>query len=100
MRPGAKITVDGQVYTAAPNTVLMLQAQPITFGLPGSGDILGASAGRPLMIEVKDATGRQSEQQKACQRAWEAAGGVYLLVRDAEDARRQVEALNPLNVIG
>lgn len=100
LRPGSKIVVDGQTYVANANTVLILNAQPVTFGLPGSGDILGATAGRPLSIEVKDATGRQSEQQKAFQRAWEAAGGVYLLVRDPDEAAQQVSALNPLSVLG
>jgi len=87
--------------TPVPSGIVVLSgAQPITYGLPGSGDILGASVGRPLSIEVKDATGQQSEQQVAFQRAWEAAGGVYMLVRDPEDAARRVAALNISSVLG
>lgn len=78
--------------------VVLTGAQPVSFGLPGSGDILGASAGRPLSIEVKDATGRQSDQQKRFQAAWERAGGVYLLVRDPAEAVAALTA-DPLDDI-
>lgn len=78
-RPARHITV-------TQSTTLLLNSQPITFGLPGSGDILGASAGRPLSVEVKDATGRQSDIQKRFEAAWVRAGGIYLLVRSPEEA--------------
>jgi hypothetical protein len=81
-------------------TVVLVDARPVSFGLPGSGDILGASHGRPLSIEVKDATGRQSDVQKAFERAWRKAGGVYLLVRNPADAAETVAALDPLSVLG
>lgn len=90
----------GTTIPVPPGTVVLVEARPVKFGLTGSADILGATAGRPLAIEVKDATGRQEDDQVKFQRAWEAAGGVYLLVRDPEDARRRVEALNVLNVLG
>lgn len=35
-----------------------------------------------LAVEMKDANGRQSPDQKIWQRLFEAAGGVYLIVRD------------------
>lgn len=80
----------GEMVRVIQGMVVLGEARPITFGLPGSGDILGASAGRPLSIEVKDATGRQSDIQKRFEVAWVRAGGIYLLVRSPEEA---VEAL-------
>lgn len=58
----------------------------VRFGLPGSADVLGCSRGRPLAIECKAATGRQSQQQRRFEDAWRAAGGVYVLARSADDA--------------
>lgn len=57
----------------------------IVFGLKGSADILGASRGHPIAIEAKTGTGRQRDQQVKFQRAWEAAGGLYILARSVED---------------
>lgn len=48
-------------------------------------DFLGKSRGRALAIEVKRATGRQSPEQAAFQKAWEARGGLYILARSVED---------------
>lgn len=53
----------------------------VTFGDPGSGDIIGAFLGRAVAIECKSATGRQSDVQKGWQASWEAAGGLYVLPR-------------------
>lgn len=58
----------------------------IRFGLPGAPDIRLTVGGRSAAIEVKSATGRQSEAQKRWQRAFEAAGGVYVLARSTQDA--------------
>jgi hypothetical protein len=80
------LTRVGQWVEVKPNMVILMDARPITFGLPGSGDIMGASRGKPLAIEVKDYTGRQSEIQRNFERAWTKAGGLYLLVRSAKDA--------------
>jgi len=65
----------------------------IRFGLPGSPDILGVCRGRSIGIEVKTAKGRQSQQQRRFQRAFEAAGGVYVVARSVEEA---VDALGKL----
>lgn len=63
----------------------------IKYGLVGSADILGIlKGGRFLAIEVKTATGRQSEPQKAFQRMIERFGGVYILARSAEDVEREL----------
>lgn len=58
----------------------------IAFGLPGSADILGCSRGRAIAIECKSATGKQSRKQRDFQRAWEKAGGLYILARSVSDA--------------
>lgn len=65
----------------------------VTFGLKGSADILGIMrGGRFLAIEVKTATGRQSEHQKNFQNMIEAFGGVYILARSVEDVKRRLES--------
>mmetsp|Transcript_27250 Transcript_27250/g.49898 ORF Transcript_27250/g.49898 Transcript_27250/m.49898 type:complete len:110 (-) Transcript_27250:926-1255(-) len=58
----------------------------IRFGLPGSSDILGCLDGRIICIEVKTATGRQSENQKKFQTGIEARGGFYAIARSADEA--------------
>jgi hypothetical protein len=66
--------------------VILTAARPITFGLPGSGDILGVARGFGFALEAKTETGRQSDQQKKFQAAFERAGGRYGLFRSAEEA--------------
>ena len=60
----------------------------VKFGLQGSADILGILApnGRFLGIEVKSATGRQSDQQRNFQTMIESHGGLYILARSVDDA--------------
>lgn len=77
--PGTSIPVP-------PGIVVLKDARTVNFGLPGSPDILGATCGKPLGIEVKDQDGRQSGIQRNFQAAWEKAGGIYLLVRSAREA--------------
>ena len=62
----------------------------VRFGTPGAPDIRLTVAGLAVAIEVKSSTGRQSEQQRRWQAAHEAAGGVYLLCRDAVATAREV----------
>jgi hypothetical protein len=54
-------------------------------GLKGSGDIIGASGGRPIAIDAKTGTGRQKQNQQDFQAAWERAGGIYILARSVSD---------------
>jgi hypothetical protein len=66
----------------------------IRFGLPGSPDIIGLMQtiikpqhvglmfGRAIGIECKSATGKQREQQRHFQLAWESRGGIYLLANN------------------
>ena len=86
----------GSMIKVTPGMVILEEARPITFGLPGSGDIMGAAAGRPIAIEAKTSVGRQSQQQIHFQAAWERAGGVYILARDPIVARQEVEAIRLL----
>ena len=65
----------------------------IRFGTPGAPDIRVTLAGRAVAIEVKSPTGRQSERQRRWQAAHEAAGGVYLLCRDAGETVAALAAL-------
>lgn len=76
----------GQWIEVQPDMVVLANARPITFGLSGSGDILGASRGRPVSIETKKHSGSQSGIQRNFERAWVRCGGLYVLARSAEDA--------------
>lgn len=68
------------------------QGRPVRASVPGAADIIGAFRGRAVAIETKTPTGRQSDQQRAFQRAWEKAGGLYLIARSAVDAVHSLEA--------
>jgi hypothetical protein len=68
----------------------------IRFGLPGQADIGAIIDGRPVEIEVKTASGRQSQEQRNWQAAVERAGGIYILARSPDDALTQLgEQLGP-----
>jgi len=62
----------------------------VRFGTPGAPDVRLTVAGLAVAIECKSSTGRQSEAQRRWQAAHEAAGGVYLLCRDAMATAREV----------
>jgi len=62
----------------------------VRFGTPGAPDVRLTVAGLAVAVECKSSTGRQSEQQRRWQAAHEAAGGVYLLCRDAVATAREV----------
>jgi len=82
----------GSTITVKPGMTILQDARPINFGLQGSGDIMGATAGRPLSIEVKNATGGQSEAQRNFEAAWAKAGGLYVLARSPEEALAAIRA--------
>lgn len=67
----------------------------VRFGTPGQPDLMGIltvqGVGVWIGIEVKTATGRQSEAQVKYQQMVERQGGVYLLCRSVEDAVRGVD---------
>ena len=53
---------------------------------PGVADfILLTSTGMPLAVEIKKLTGRQAENQKGFQAAWENCGGAYVIVKTPEE---------------
>lgn len=88
---GVRIKVRvGSTIRVTSGMVILADARPITFGLPGSADILGAHRGLPLAVEIKAQNGPQSEQQRRFERAWTAAGGVYVLSRSPDEAVRAV----------
>lgn len=59
--------------------------------IEGSADIIGCVAGRYVEIEVKMRAGRQSERQKAHQRAIEQAGGIYMVAKDSHDTVKALQ---------
>lgn len=60
--------------------------RPVRAAVPGASDIIGLYHGVPVAMEVKTHIGRQRKEQAAFQRAWERAGGTYMLVRSVDDA--------------
>lgn len=76
----------GQTIVVQRGMKILKDARPVTFGLLGSGDIMGVTNGQAWALEIKDANGRQADSQMKFQRAFELAGGSYKLVRSADDA--------------
>ncbi len=70
---------------------------PVRVGLPGMADVgmvvsvtvtpgmVGKTIGVAVNAEMKTTTGRQSEAQRNWQRAFEARGGIYRIVRSEAD---------------
>jgi hypothetical protein len=52
----------------------------------GTADLIGVYRGIPVALEVKTDTGRQTATQREWQQRWEAAEGVYRVVRNYNDA--------------
>ena len=66
-------------------------ARSISFGLPGSADILGVlQSGAPLAAEAKTGTGRQKTNQRNFQTAWEKRGGIDVLFRSVDELMEAV----------
>jgi hypothetical protein len=61
----------------------------VRFGVggPGGADLIGCLNGRFIAIEVKTATGRQSNDQRIFQALVESKGGVYVILRSVDDAK-------------
>lgn len=76
----------GSSITVQKGMTILIDAQPIKFGLPGSADIMGSMQSCALAVEIKDKDGRQQESQKNFERAWHRAGGIYVLARSADEA--------------
>ena len=59
----------------------------VSFGLVGSGDIIGCIDGRAVSVECKRPKGGvTSEQQRRFAAAWRKAGGIYVRARSLEEA--------------
>lgn len=73
----------------------MPDGKRIRFGVgnPGGADLIGCYCGRFLAVEIKTATGKQTEEQRTFQRCVERNGGIYLMPRSVQDAVNMVEAL-------
>ena len=75
----------------------------VTVGVPGMADsimvvaveitaeMIGRKLGVAVAVEFKTEKGRQADAQKAWQRAFEARGGIYALVRSADEMVKLVE---------
>lgn len=59
-------------------------------------EMVGQTIGVAVGIEVKTDKGKQSEQQKKWQRAFEKKGGIYLLARSQEQAESAVQGLSSI----
>jgi Holliday junction resolvase len=70
----------------------VIRGRHVSFGSPGSPDILCCYRGAFLGIECKSAVGRQSPIQKRWQQKFEAAGGRYILARSVQDVKSYLEA--------
>ena len=62
----------------------------VRFGTVGSPDIVCVINGKYCGVEVKGTAGTLSAAQIAFQNALEAAGGVYWLIRSADELERKI----------
>ncbi len=71
-------------------------------GTNGTADVHGVFNGRPLAIEIKIGRDKQSPAQKAYQKKFEAAGGLYLVAKTFgqfyNDFAKEFELKKPLPV--
>ena len=81
----------GCVFWRANCGGLSITGRPMRGNPSGTADILGVVGGRSVALEVKTRTGKQRESQAHWQAAWEAAGGLYAIVRSVGEAVRAVE---------
>lgn len=63
-------------------------------GTPGVADIIGIYGGNFLAVECKTAKGRQSDDQKAFEKAVKNKGGVYILARNLDDLADGLKAIS------
>ena len=72
-------------FRSAAGMVRTEQGRMFKTGKPGTPDITVCYNGGFIALEIKTATGRQSELQKIAQKEIEAAGGKYYIVRSMEE---------------
>lgn len=69
----------------------LIKASLVTFGVVGQADITGIGPGGiKLEIECKTDTGTQSDQQCRFEEMIRDHGGIYLVVRSADEARNKL----------
>ena len=76
----------GCVFWRANCGGLSISGRPMRGNPSGTADILGVVNGRSVALEVKTRTGKQRDSQAHWQAAWEAAGGLYAIVRSVGEA--------------
>ncbi len=105
------LTADARVMAWRNNTgtAFTRTGRLISYGLIGSGDILGCvrrvitqdmvglEYGQAFAVETKSARGVHQQSQKRFQAAWERAGGLYVLARDPETAINRVLSCTPVS---
>lgn len=101
-RPEDKLSDEVRVALGAlPGVIVMINrvtygtrrgAQNVElFGLgKGTPDLVVIVCGMLLGLELKTATGRQSEDQKRVEAAWTEAGAIYRLARNVDEAKLHV----------
>ncbi len=72
--------------------MILQNARPITFGLPGQADLTGIYRGLRLEIEVKDKT-VQSEKQRHFAEMILKQGGVYILAHSVTEVEEGLKWL-------
>lgn len=67
----------------------------VVFGIgsPGGADLIGLFAGRFIALEIKSATGQQTEEQRRFEHLVTSKGGVYTVLRSVEEAVAFVERM-------
>ncbi len=78
---------DTLVWNNPTGSAILPNGAVVRYGCVGSPDIIGVIDGRPLGVEVKTATGRQSDAQRAFEARWVACGGLYILARSIDDVQ-------------
>lgn len=75
--------------------VVIANARPVRFGLPGSTDVLACLKARMIVVEVKTGTGRLQSNQRDFRVAAAKAGALHIEARSVDDVRDilQIEGL-------
>lgn len=83
----------GMFWRQNAGTFLTLDGRrKVKVSVNGVGDIMGVYRGRAVAIETKSLEGEQRETQERFQRAFERAGGLYVIARSAAEALSALEA--------
>lgn len=82
----------GKYVGRQPNgAVIIANARPVKFGLPGSTDVLACIKSRMVVVEVKTGTGRLQPNQKNFRTAADRAGALHIEARSVDDVRNTLK---------